>query len=207
MDYLFCNETCRTEAFNSFHKFECNAGPLLRDLGVGHLALKTALIAATNPHSSAYEQVNSLVSHLNHIPSIDLAQYALVSWCSSQRWRANFALWSPVLVFHWELIVRNWGQLLNCSQYSPFCSLVFKSRLGAMVKTSLNAVFRRTIRNSLPSEIWDLKSDNFINLTSGHRMTGVKYNVVDHDRQIATATLIANGLLKQTWMRRSGSMA
>lgn len=76
--YLFCNEKCFNLAYDLFHKWECDGSILLSNLGVGHLAFRSLLIAARDPFSLKYEHVNSLLTHLNDVPTIDLLQYVLV---------------------------------------------------------------------------------------------------------------------------------
>lgn len=75
---LYCSEECRDEAYHLFHKWECKSLNFLHNLGVGHLVLRTTIIAAQNRSPVHCQQVSDLVTHLGDVPGDDLLQYTLV---------------------------------------------------------------------------------------------------------------------------------
>ena len=88
-----CSGQCRDEAWDSYHKHECGQLDLLHSVGIGHLAVRTLLVAgreqllsirsavragtyaasAADPYSAVYQ----LQHHLDRRPAEEQFQYAL----------------------------------------------------------------------------------------------------------------------------------
>lgn len=54
---LYCSSNCRSEAWTTYHKFECAILPLLHEIGLGHLALRTLFLSAGGGGLSTVKEV------------------------------------------------------------------------------------------------------------------------------------------------------
>lgn len=75
---MFCNEKCRQESWDSFHKWECKQGiSILKCIGIAHLALRLTF-NTLHPDSKNNDQVYDLLTHIDDLDSTQLLHYSLV---------------------------------------------------------------------------------------------------------------------------------
>lgn len=74
---LFCNEKCRQESWDSYHRWECKCGTsVFKCIGIAHLALR--LMLETLCSDGKNDEIYKLLTHINDFKSIELLQYCLV---------------------------------------------------------------------------------------------------------------------------------
>ncbi|XP_017890867.1 SET and MYND domain-containing protein 4-like [Ceratina calcarata] len=77
LNAFYCNEKCLSEAWSSYHRWECPGFQmgLWRDIGIGHLALKVLLTCTTTTDRVRFNDVQNLCTNFNESSMGDLTLY------------------------------------------------------------------------------------------------------------------------------------
>ncbi|XP_075229356.1 protein-lysine N-methyltransferase SMYD4-like [Lycorma delicatula] len=76
---VYCSQTCCNDARKKYHQWECGGLELFYSLGIAHLGLRLTLINSTAVHDVRYDQVMSLMSHIEDMQLEDAYQYSLTA--------------------------------------------------------------------------------------------------------------------------------
>ncbi|KOC67549.1 SET and MYND domain-containing protein 4 [Habropoda laboriosa] len=81
LNTFYCNEKCLTEAWPSYHCWECPGSQmkLWEGIGMGHLALKVLLTCATTTDITKFNEIQNLITNFDKLPMDDLTTYGIVS--------------------------------------------------------------------------------------------------------------------------------
>ena len=81
LNTCYCSEECLIEAWSSYHMWECVASQmgLLKNIGIGRLALKVLLTCSTMTDTVRFNEMHSLLTHFNKVPVDDLIDYGVTA--------------------------------------------------------------------------------------------------------------------------------
>jgi len=105
----YCSGECRDKSWSSYHQYECGHLDLLHSVGIGHLALRTILMAGKDFLMSikasvrsgsygvndSYSKVFNLQHHIDRLPVEELFQYSLTAALLVTLLNRNTAFLSP----------------------------------------------------------------------------------------------------------------
>ncbi|CAK9806895.1 SET and MYND domain-containing protein 4 [Anthophora quadrimaculata] len=81
LNTFYCNENCLTEAWSSYHCWECPGSQmeLWKEIGIGHLALKVLLTCATTTDVTKFNEIQNLVTNFDKVSMDDLTVYGITA--------------------------------------------------------------------------------------------------------------------------------
>ncbi|CAK9800854.1 SET and MYND domain-containing protein 4 [Anthophora plagiata] len=81
LNTFYCNENCLTEAWSSYHCWECPGSQmeLWKEIGIGYLALKVLLTCATTTDITKFNEIQNLVTNFDKVSMDDLTVYGITA--------------------------------------------------------------------------------------------------------------------------------
>ncbi|KAK9298502.1 hypothetical protein QLX08_008182 [Tetragonisca angustula] len=78
---FYCNDYCLTEAWSSYHCWECPGSQmeLWKEIGIGHLALKVLLTCTTTTDKVKFNEMQNLVTNFDKLSMDDLRIYGITA--------------------------------------------------------------------------------------------------------------------------------